>query len=316
MRDSPTPTTSRRGGRAHGSHPQPSCEAASPQALDRAALRERDGDDPAARAARGRDGARRRLPDHPRRADARRQRADERRDLRQHLDGAAGREAHGRVLRQEHDRQGRVPADRRDRDALRQHPRQPLARAGRRRGHGLLDHRLERSGDARRAGAQAPLAEATRRGGQADRQAEPGHGRQRPGLLGEVRELLGRRDAPRPDGGRPLHPLRRRGGEALRREHDRRRRHPRLHVRRLLRAGRGDLRRPRRLRARDGHRRPRPRRRGIGSDDRAVSRPRARLGLPPSPRGLDQHLGPQVRTGLSRVSAGSSGATPMRCRRN
>ena len=41
----------------------------------------------------------------------------------------------------------------------------------RRRGHGLLDHRLERSGDARRAGAQAPLAEATRRRGQAGRQA-------------------------------------------------------------------------------------------------------------------------------------------------
>ena len=36
--------------------------------------------------------------------------------------------------------------------------------------------------------------------------------------------------------------------EALRREHDRRRRDPRLDVRRLLRAGRGDLRRARRLR--------------------------------------------------------------------
>ena len=70
-----------------------------------------------------RDAAGRRVPDHPRRADARRQRAPERRDVRLDLDGAPGREAHGRVLRQEHDRQGRVSADRGDRDALRQHPR-------------------------------------------------------------------------------------------------------------------------------------------------------------------------------------------------
>ena len=41
-----------------------------------------------------------------------------------------------------------------------------------------------------------------------------------------------------PDGGRPLPPLGRGGREALRREHDRRRRDPRLDVRRLLRAGR------------------------------------------------------------------------------
>ena len=84
------------------------------------------------------------------------------------------------------------------------------------------------------------------RRGQAGRPAEPRDGHQRPGLLGEVRELLGRGDAPRADGGRPLPPLRRGGGEALRREHDRRRRDPRLDVRRLVRAGRGDLRRARR----------------------------------------------------------------------
>ena len=50
-----------------------------------------------------------------------------------HVDGAAGREAHGRVLRQEHDRQGRVPADRGARDALRAASSPPLARARRRR---------------------------------------------------------------------------------------------------------------------------------------------------------------------------------------
>ena len=146
----------------------------------------------------------RRLPDHPRRADARRQRAHEPRDVRDDVDGAAGRQAHGRVLRQEHDRQGRVSADRGARDALRQHAQPALARrAGA--GDGLLDDGLERGGDARRARAQAALAEAARGRGQADRQAEPRDGHQRPGLLGEVRELLGRRDAARADGGRPLH---------------------------------------------------------------------------------------------------------------
>ena len=39
-----------------------------------------------------------------------------------------------------------------------EHPREPLARARRRRGDGLLDDRLERGRDARRARAQAPLA--------------------------------------------------------------------------------------------------------------------------------------------------------------
>ena len=71
----------------------------------------------------------------------------------------------------------------------------------------LLDDRLERGRDARRARAEAPLAEAARGRRQADRQAEPRHGHQRPGLLGEVRQLLGRRDAARADGGRPLPPL-------------------------------------------------------------------------------------------------------------
>ena len=50
--------------------------------------------------------------------------------------------------------------------------------------------------------------------GQAGRQAQPRDGHQRPGLLGEVRQLLGRRDAPGADGGRPLPPLRRGGGQA------------------------------------------------------------------------------------------------------
>ena len=81
-----------------------------------------------------------------------------------------------------------------------------VARAGRRRGDGLLDDRLERGGDARRPCAEATVAAAARSRGKADRQAQHRDGHQRPGLLGEVRELLGRRDAPRPDGGRPFPP--------------------------------------------------------------------------------------------------------------
>ena len=119
-----------------------------------------------------------------------------------------------------------------------EHAQPALARAGRRRGDRLLDDRVQRGRDARRARAQAPLAAAAGGRGQAGRQAEPRHGDQRPGVLGEVRELLGRRDAARPDGGRPVPPLGRGGREALRREHDRRRRDPRVDVRRLLRAGR------------------------------------------------------------------------------
>ena len=125
---------------------------------DGAALQPRDGDDPAPSHPRGRAPSRRRLPARPRRADARRKRAAERRDVRLDLDGAAGREAHGGVLRQEHDRQGRVPADGRDRDAVREHVESPLERTRRRGGHRLLDDRVERSCDARRARAQAPLA--------------------------------------------------------------------------------------------------------------------------------------------------------------
>ena len=98
--------------------------------------------------------------------------------------------------------------------------------------------------------------------------------------------------------------------EALRREHDRRRRDPRLDLRRLLRAGRGDLRRARRAPG------ARP-----GSTSRCTSTaPRARSsrrsstptssgtsGCRASPRSTRR----ATSTGSStRASAGSSGATP------
>ena len=57
----------------------------------------------------------------------------------------------------------------------------------------------------------------TRRAAEGKPVDKPEHrdGHQRPDLLGEVRELLGRRDAPRSDGGRPLPSLGGGSGEAL-----------------------------------------------------------------------------------------------------
>jgi glutamate decarboxylase len=59
-------------------------------------------------------------------------------------------------------------------------------------------------------------AKASRRRRQACRQPQPGHGHRRPGVLGEVRQLMGRRDAPRADGRRPLPSLGGGSGQALR----------------------------------------------------------------------------------------------------
>ena len=179
----------------------------------------------------------------------------------------------------------------------------------------LLDDRVERGGDARRARAQAALAAAAPGRGQAGRQAEPRDGHQRPGLLGEVRQLLGRRDAPRPDGGRPLPPLGRGGGQAVRREHDRRRRDPRLDLRRLLRAGRGDLRRARRLRE------PRPASTFPSTSTAPRARSSRRSSTPSSCgtsscRASRRSTPRATSTGSStRASAGSSGVTPRRCPR-
>ena len=72
--------------------------------------------------------------------------------------------------------------------------------------HRLLDHRVQRGLHAGRAGAQAPLAARPPGGRQTGRPTQPGHGRQRPGVLGEVRQLLGGRAAPGADGGRPVPP--------------------------------------------------------------------------------------------------------------
>ena len=75
---------------------------------------------------------------------------------------------------------------------------------------------------ARRDGAAAQVARASPDRGHADRPPQHRDGRQRPGLLAQVRPLLGRRAAAGPDGGRSLRADAGGGGHAVRREHDRR----------------------------------------------------------------------------------------------
>ena len=107
-----------------------------------------------------------------------------------------------------------------------------------------IDDRQLRGMHARRTGAQETLAEQAPRGGKVDRATEHRHGRQRPGRVGEVRELLGGRAALRAARGRRLPPDHRPSRRLHRREHDRRRRCARLDDGRHLRAGAGDLRVP------------------------------------------------------------------------
>ena len=109
------------------------------------------------------------------------------------------------------------------------------------------------------------------------------------------------------DGGRPLPPQRRGGGQAVRREHDRRGPGARLDVRRQLRAGRRDLRRARPAPGRHRTRRPGARRRRVRRVRRAVHRPGPGVGLPPAAGAVDQRVRPQVRArvpgrGLGRLA--------------
>ena len=105
------------------------------------------------------------------------------------------RAADGRDARQEHDRQGRVPADRRAGAALRRDPRR-------------LWHApdvAEATGCSTTGSSEAAMLgglalkrrwqQRRRRRRPAGRPAEHGDRHQRPGLLGEVRQLLGRRAA-------------------------------------------------------------------------------------------------------------------------
>ena len=166
----------------------------------------------------------------------------------------------GPVHRQEHDRQGRVPPDRRAGAPLRAHARRPVELAGLEEHHRRLRDRLVRGVHARRHGRQVALARQARGRGQAHRQAQHGL---RPGAGGvaQVRQVLGHRDARDPDvAGQLLHDARGRA-RARRREHHLRRADPRGHLHRCLRAGEGDRRGARpapgghRARHRPAHRR-------------------------------------------------------------
>ena len=271
--------------------------------------------DPASPDPVGRDAARGGLPDRPRRADARRQRAAEPRDVRDDVDGAAGPAAHGRVLRQEHDRQGRVPADRRARDAVRRHAR-----------------RLWNAPDATRRPAARRPGRARRRcsaawrssGAGSSADAPPGKPADQPNLVMGINvQVCWEKFANYWDVELRLVPME---GDAL--PPHRPRRPSQLCDENTigvvailgstfdgsLRAGRGDLRRARR-----------PRRRDTGLDipvhvDGASGAfvapfidPRPRLGLPPAARRSRSTPRATSTASSTRASAGSSGATPTRC---
>ena len=155
-----------------------------------------------------------------------------------------------------------------------------------------------------------------RAAGPGHRPAEPRHGHQRPGLLGEVLPLLGRGAEVRPAGPRPVPPGRPRGRRAVRREHHRRRRDHGLDDGRLLRAGGGARRGARRPGGRAGGPRradPRGRRRPAGSSRRSCSR---RSSGTSGCRGSPRSTPPGTSTAWStRAWAGSSGATRSTCPR-
>ena len=149
--------------------------------------------------------------------------------------------------------------------------------------------------------------------GQADRQAEHRDGHQRPGLLGEVRQLLGRRDAPRADGGRPLPPLGRGGrrSSATRTRSASSRSSARRSTARTSRSRRSA---PRSTTCRSG---PASTSRCTSTARRARS---SRRSSTPTSSGTSacrasrRSTRPGTSTGSSiPASAGSSGATPRRC---
>ena len=197
------------------------------------------------------------------------------------------------------------PQTRRARAPLRRHARRPLARAGRRPRDGLLDDRLQRGVHARRAGAQAPLAQ---------RAAAPGAG-DRPNLvMGANVQVCWEKFCRYWDVEPRLVPVERRrdpsdaptGAAAHCDENT-------IGVVAILgstfdgsyepvaeiAAALDDL------AARARHRRPDPRRRRLRRLHRAVPGSGPGVGLPVPRVAVDQRLGPQVRPRLSRASAGS-----------
>ena len=119
---------------------------------------------------------------------------------------------------------------------------------------------------------------------QADRPTQHGARLQRPGGVGEVLPVLGRRAALRAGRPRPLRRRSRRRHGAGRREHDRRHPHPRHHLHGRVRADRRDPRPRRRLQRGERARRADPRRRRERRVRGPVPPSRPRVGLPPARR--------------------------------
>ena len=225
-----------------------------------------------------------------RRADARRQRPAESRNVLPDVVRRRDPQADGPQPRQEHDRQGRVSGDGRDRKPMRAYARAPMELAGRRNDDRMLDDRLERSRDARRPRAQMEVARSGARSS-----ASPAD---KPNIVTgpvqvcwhkfaryfdvELREVPLERDRL---GMTPEEVVKPR-----RREHDRRRADLRRHVHLPVRTRRANCRSARRSRTRDGARHSDSRRRRLGRIHRAVRRARDRLGFPLAARALDQRL--------------------------
>ena len=219
---------------------------------------------------------------------------------------ATGRPAHGRDRRQKHDRQGRVPPDRRDR-APAASTSSPIS-GTRRTAEQATGCSTTGSSEAVMLGGAGP--EVALAGAPAGRRPEP---TDRPNLVtGANVQVCWEKFCrywdvePRlvPRRRRPAPPDRRRGGQVLRREHHRRGGGARVDLRRQLRAGQGDRRRPRPAPARHRPRHPDPRGRGVRRLRRPVPPARPGMGLPDPAGAVDQRLRSQVRARLPRGRLG------------
>ena len=215
------------------------------------------------------------------------------------MDGARGAAADRRRRRQEHGRQGRVSADRGDRAPLREHARRALGRARRR---------------ARRPAARrpAPARPACSAGWRSSAAGASGSRRPRPPTArtsswAPTSRSAGRSSAATGTSSRARSPVSadathltpEGAAAALRREHDRRRRHPRLDLRRHLRAGGRDRRRARRAAGRDAASTSRcTSTRASGGFVAPFIDPDLEWDFRVAARAVDQRLGPQVRARL------------------
>ena len=192
----------------------------------------------------------------------------------------AGPPADGPGDRQEHDRQGRVPADGGDRAALRAHARRPVERARVRQHGGRVGDRIVGGVHARRDGGQVAVAGEASGGRPAGGSTEHGV-RAGAGRVAQVRQVLGHRDARGADVAGALRDGRRRHAGPRRREHDHGRADVRRHLHRRLRARCKPLADALdTLAGRHRARRRHPRRRRQRRLPRPVLRARHRMGLP------------------------------------